>query len=240
MLLALALAGCTLAAAGPVRPFGMHAFDDRLSPSPEPHIFPDSPAGYTQAAVTAWASRDSAQFKHFVQNPFDADHGLLPPGYDTHFRLQEGDGCGCEYINRDGDTVYFLLIPERLGYPHAIRIVSFTTATNNFFLHNGMASYTGNVMFDWVRVDTPGDTPEASDIYEANVALATTPEAKKQLDALASHRRDNWTYAGVREAAGASYLTWRNDEGDRLVFRYDDPLSAPSRPHWIAAVLWNP
>jgi hypothetical protein len=234
MLLVLALAGFTLAAAGPVRHIRTHAFDDRLTPPPEPPIFLDSPAGYTQAALNAWVSGDGAQLRYFLRDSYEADH-WLPPGYDTHFRLKDcGAGRqvgGCEYVNRDGDTVYFLLMSERLGHPQAIRILTFLPVVQHVLAYYPMERYGDECLYRWSR----------GDIEDVEVAAATTPEAKKQLDALASHRKDLWTYVGVREAGGASYQTWRNDNDDRLVFRYNSSPSVRSPgPHWIVAVLWNP
>jgi hypothetical protein len=80
------------------------------------------------------------------------------------------------------------------------------------------------------------------------VDLLADPDARDHLYALPdSYRNDDWTYSDIEGASGSTYLTFRNTEGERIVFRFlnpgidnprtgTDPLAQPR----IRDVIWNP
>jgi hypothetical protein len=246
LLLALALSGC---AQGTGQPSGAGGFaslgpNGSAGPSgsaapppaaPPPAAnaptYPTDADTYAKAAVTAWLHGDQARLDQLRDPGNQILHSVGLGDYDKNYTFQDCQGAAgssyCTFFNAVGDVLVLQLSNPLLGAPHAIVHGTFDPLT----FPDDMKAYAQECLDAW----------RAGNL--ARVGFLTQPDAKTHLLAVASsHKLDDWTYVDAQGAAGSSYLTWHNPNGDRIVFRFTNPGVDPSegKQHRIRDVLWNP
>jgi hypothetical protein len=193
--------------------------------------YPGDAETYTKAAVTAWLANNQTRLDQLRDPGNNIFHTLSSGNYDRNWALQMCQGAAgssyCTFFNGVGDMLRLQLSNQKLGAAHAI--INGTLDPLSF--PTDMKAYAQECLDAWKAGNT------------ARVGFLTTPDAKTHLSAIAdSHRMDDWTYSDTQGAAGSSYLTWHNTNGDRIVFRFLNPGVDPNegQQHRIRDVLWNP
>ena len=238
LLAALALAGCAKESggggAGAGGTAGLHTIGTggpSAAGSASPVGYPGSAEAYTQAAVTAWTSGDTARVDQ-LRDPSVTVFATLSSGdYDKHFSLKDCQGAAgssfCTFFNNVGDELVLRVRNELVGGPHAITEGQFHPIT----FPTDMQAYAQECLDAWLAGNVN------------RITFLTTADAKTHLSAVAiSHKSETWTFQDAQGAAGSSYLTWHSSAGNRIVFRFHNPGVVPGEgpQHRIVDVLWNP
>lgn len=243
LLLAFALTGCAqgtgqpspggggFASLGPSASAGGQAAPPPSAPSSAAPTYPSDADTYSQAAVTAWLNGDQARLDQLRDPGNQILHSVGLGDYDKHWMFQDCQGAAgssyCTFFNGVGDVLVLQLSNPLLGGPHAITHGTFDPLT----FPTDMKAYAQECLDAW----------RAGNL--ARVGYLTQPDAKTHLlNIAASHKLDDWTFVDAQGAAGSSYLTWHNPNGDRIVFRFYNPGVDPNegKQHRIRDVLWNP
>lgn len=230
----------TLAASAPVSPpvstavhtVGADHTPAATAPTPGTVDYPTNARAYSIAAVSAWVAGDHTRLGQLTTGAGTHIFETLSTGDpDRHFDFANCQGAAgssyCVFYNGTGDMLRLRLSRPQLGRPHAIAGGRFEPTT----FPDDNQEYAQEALDAW-RADNT-----------ARLGLLTTTDAYQHILATpVGQTHMSWTFDHSEGAAGSFYLTWTNEAGDSLVFRFVNPDVDPSGgpQHRIVDILFLP
>jgi hypothetical protein len=202
--------------------------------TPAPVGYPNSPAEYAKAAVSAWAGRDLQRVDNLEVSGGILHTMLACNGcYEIHFVLSTCEGAAgssyCLFFNGAGDELTIRVQNSALGQPHAV-VLGGTFKPVTFPSDN--QAYAQEALDAWLSRN------------DVRLELLTLKHMTSgAVDGLGANRNSTWTFDHGEGAAGSAYLTWHDTAGHKLTFRFVNgpaaPTLGPASQHRITEIIYQ-